>query len=451
MKRGIFKIWALVFAYYLVLFLIWHLLKSDAILESLSHILEYKTIILLIFLGLALYKRLRHNLGFWLPALIILTFATNSYISARLLTTQIFQSGNDINISGYIKIGEIIGRNSGGFQYEVFIYGSKVKLFVGTDINLEFTELDIKDGTLKNPLNTGNYFYDENLWEDGIFGDLYVEKYTVLGCSKQGSIFSGIKNIFQNQTGSVKDSRANALLKGILLGDKSALSVDQKFTFKSAGISHIVVASGQNLAMLAQIIEVVLAPVGYLPRNLLILIISLGYAMMVGNEPSIWRAFIFISFIVGGRLVGRKSRPVYLLTITALALSVFKPFSIFFNLGFQLSFMAFLGVFTFGKLSSRFNTLIKIVLISLGAQIYTLPIILYNFEIYNVTSIISNIFVVFYLPVFLCVGVLKILTGFGGGLLNLVYNIFENILGFISRGTINIEMELSVYILIFLI
>ena len=84
------------------------------------------------------------------------------------------------------------------------------------------------------------------------------------------------------------------------------------------------------------------------------------------------------------------------LLISAIIILIRKPYAIF-SLGFQLSYMAVLGILLFSKWISRklflFPKFIRSnIVISLSAQIFTLPIIILYFNKVSILSIIANLF-----------------------------------------------------------
>ena len=84
------------------------------------------------------------------------------------------------------------------------------------------------------------------------------------------------------------------------------------------------------------------------------------------------------------------------LLISAIIILIIKPYAIF-SLGFQLSYMAVLGILLFSKWISRklflFPKFIRSnIVISLSAQIFTLPIIILYFNKVSILSIIANLF-----------------------------------------------------------
>lgn len=146
------------------------------------------------------------------------------------------------------------------------------------------------------------------------------------------------------------DGRSGPLIKALLAGDRSDVPAEVRTIFRESGASHLLALSGLHLGLLYAIISRILAIMGNSPaakrtRDGLIVSAAFFYVLVTGASPSIVRAFLFISVAALARCLGRRmGLPRILFTALALQL-LFSPRSIL-TPGFQLSYMAVLGIAT---------------------------------------------------------------------------------------------------------
>ena len=126
------------------------------------------------------------------------------------------------------------------------------------------------------------------------------------------------------------------------------------------------------------------------------LIITGLYVILTGAAFSSIRAFNMLSICNLALKFRKNNNSLSSLLISAIIILIRKPYAIF-SLGFQLSYMAVLGILLFSKWISRklflFPKFIRSnIVISLSAQIFTLPIIILYFNKVSILSIIANLF-----------------------------------------------------------
>ncbi len=220
-----------------------------------------------------------------------------------------------------------------------------------------------------------------------------------------------------------------SLLAGILLGDDNGISAKLQQAFKNTGTSHIIAISGFNIAIIAGIFVTLFSR--FLGKRLGGVFAVLGiifYTVLVGASPSVVRAAIMGTFSVMAGLSGRRNQALNTLAITAGIMIAFDPY-IPWDVGFQLSFMATLGLVlyaqpmeaavsafltrTFPKLPVEqiIGPISDYFLLTLAAQITTLPISAYHFQRISLISIIANPFILPAQPPVMVISGLAVLLG----------------------------------------
>lgn len=197
-----------------------------------------------------------------------------------------------------------------------------------------------------------------------------------------------------------------AIISALTVGDKSKLTREIKATYSAAGVSHILALSGLHIGILSMILSWLFYPLrrvcgGKWIASFLIVGLLWGFAFLSGLGPSVIRAVtMFSAYVVASIFSEDRFSGFSALTLTAFIMLIYQPMYLF-DVGFQLSFMAVLGIFLFYPLiDSLFVVRNKIVAylwniisLSLAAQLATLPLILYYFGTFPVYFLLSNLVV----------------------------------------------------------
>ena len=134
----------------------------------------------------------------------------------------------------------------------------------------------------------------------------------------------------------------------------------------------------------------------------------LFFIIMTGLSPSVVRAAIFSLLLIFGKTIGRKANQVNLMLLAAVAMVIFNPNLLLYDIGFQLSFAAFSGIIIISPLIDRFVLKTKLVdwpayitktfSETLSAQLAVMPIIVFSFKIVSLISPIANLAVLWIIP-----------------------------------------------------
>jgi competence protein ComEC len=270
-------------------------------------------------------------------------------------------------------------------------------------------------GTLKTPesfeTDTGRTFeYPGYLRARGVREVISYGEIEVLEEGKGNVVMSRLLLVKQSLMQAIERAipePSAGLGEGILLGVKRAIGESLTDTFRAAGIIHIVVLSGYNIMIVA---DSVMRFLGYLffPRTRLIIGIStvILFALLVGLSATVVRASIMASLVLIARSTGRHYAILRALCLTGLVMLFINPYLLAFDPGFQLSFLATLGLILLApEFEKRFTYIptlwgIRGYLAStIGTQIYVLPILLYSMGAVSLVGILVNVLVLPLVPV----------------------------------------------------
>jgi competence protein ComEC len=223
-----------------------------------------------------------------------------------------------------------------------------------------------------------------------------------------------------------------SLLAGILLGVESGIPGPVQDAFKDTGTSHIIAISGFNIAIISGLFTFLfLRLLGsrrrFLAAGLSAAVVAL-YTLLVGADAAVVRAAIMGGLSLFARQVGRRQDGMNSLAFVAAAMAVFNPY-LPWDVGFQLSFMATLGLVLYAEpfsqaflnFAARRLPLEKAkrlagpvgeyFLFTLAAQIMTLPITIYHFQRFSLTSFLANPVILPAQPPVMILGGLAVLLG----------------------------------------
>ena len=140
-----------------------------------------------------------------------------------------------------------------------------------------------------------------------------------------------------------------AIITALLTGRRGALAKSTVSAFRRSGASHILALSGLHLGVIYAVLRRCLLPLGNTPparlvRGILTIGLCAAYTLMTGAGPSITRAFLFIAINETGRsLSARRHSPLATFCLALTIQLTLRP-SLIASAGFQLSYLAMLGI-----------------------------------------------------------------------------------------------------------
>lgn len=196
-----------------------------------------------------------------------------------------------------------------------------------------------------------------------------------------------------------------AVVRGMVLGDRSLIPEELDLAFQRSGITHVLAISGQHVAILAAMIYFVLRAfaVPMMVRVPMTLGLIWLYIFVAGAPPSAIRAGVVATFVLAAALFGRQLSPLHFMTTMLAAVLAYNP-QLVYSTGFQLSVSAVFGILLLRKpLQSLVKstvlrpfrkppeTLSNLLAVSLAAQIATAPIIAASFDEVSIIGVLTNL------------------------------------------------------------
>ncbi|MEX0990171.1 MAG: ComEC/Rec2 family competence protein [Actinomycetota bacterium] len=191
--------------------------------------------------------------------------------------------------------------------------------------------------------------------------------------------------------------REAGLLMGLALGDGANLDPALERDFDAAGLGHLLVASGGNVAMVL-VPALWLASLLRLPRTVRFaggVALVAAVVLVTGGEPSVLRAGVMAGLALLGVASGRPRATGALVAGAVLVLLVLDPWLVW-SVGFQLSVAATAGLAALAApLADRLSWLPRPAALAVGttiaAQLGVTPLLLFHFREVPGTTILANL------------------------------------------------------------
>lgn len=318
----------------------------------------------------------------------------------RIIIEVVKIVGMDKNVSGKI----LITAN----KYPGFQYGD---------------ELEIK-GKLKEPKTDDEFDYKQYLAKDDIYSIMYYPEMNALNKNKGNPVVAAlfkIKDKFESNLAEIFPEPQAGLADGLILGEKSALPQKLLDIFAVVGITHIIALSGFNITIIAESLRRLfnrfLMPKNYSFWITVLFIIS--FVLMTGAAASIVRAGVMGILIVLARRVGRLYNIRNALALAAVIMIYSNPKILRFDLGFQLSFLATLGLVYMSPIIEKYFQWLPekfeirgIGIATISAQLAVFPLLLFIFGKLSLIAPLVNLLILPFIPLTMFLIFLSAIIGF---------------------------------------
>lgn len=390
----------------------------------------------------------------------VLFFAFGIYSTSSKLQRVVEMSQEKVNFSGEVEIvkePETKGRNqkiivlergetSGKFLvnspiYPEFHYGDKIRLDCVLEIPKPFSPAS----------DSGNVFdYKMYLAKGGIFYLCQRPKIEFISAGGSG-IYKAIlkvKNKFEESIEKFTPAPESGLLVGLLLGGDDKLSKEVQSNFSQTGMTHIVAVSGYNVTIIAEYLIMLGIFLGLWRRQAFwFAVVGIFlFVFMIGFPSSAVRAGIMGTLLLWAMKNGRLANSQNAIIFSAAVMLLLNPLLLRWDIGFQLSFLATMGIvflhpFLDKRLVLKNKTfgIWEILLLTLSAQIFVLPIIIFNFGRLSIISPLANILVLPIIPI-------TMLLGFVSSFLGIFSNFLGTIFAWLAFLPLRYEVEIITYL-----
>jgi competence protein ComEC len=250
---------------------------------------------------------------------------------------------------------------------------------------------------LPKPRNPGDPDPARRLARYGVRGILYAERVEVVERGAGYPILRSaarVRRSLQAVYHQVMPPPYGALLSGLVLGIPLA-DPDLTRAFRAAGLLHVLVASGAQLAIVAGALHLLLRAARRWVRGAATLAGVLAFALIAGWEPSMARASVMAVLAVAASGWRREGDGYTSLALAGAVLLVANP-ALVWDLGFQLSFAATWGLVHLtppiaDRLGHLPNVIRTTIAATVGANLAVMPILVWNFQQVQPHALLGNL------------------------------------------------------------
>ena len=212
---------------------------------------------------------------------------------------------------------------------------------------VEYCDLLLMQGEVHfKTLNGENFALQANSLGEEIRFSVWTEEAQIVG--NKFDLFLFLRARAEKTIEAGMDETPASVTKGVLFGNTSAIDDDLYENVRKGGIAHIFAVSGLHVGALFGFCllltkKTVLRKASKIFRFLFLAVLLFLYAGICGFSASVVRATVICLAAYAASLLGVKSDLLESLGLAAIVILLWKPSSLF-EIGFQLSFFACLGI-----------------------------------------------------------------------------------------------------------
>lgn len=339
----------------------------------------------------------------WLAIIIVSSFFIFVYLKTNIKVTIInLIFFLIIVINNLFYYGIDILKEENARVLRVYSYGA-----LG-DINNRKIYLNgnFKDINIGDRLIISGHFNEDTNIEKGVIGNFNVENYSVLKADFKTKILNFREYIFKCISEKLGKRRAS-IITSISFGYDEYLESEDEEDMKVLGILHAISVSGLHMVLIYSLLKKLLG-------NKIAPFIALLYVIFTGSEASTLRAYIMMLTLGFAVPLKRNYSPIGGLSLAGSILILLKPYSVF-EIGFQLSFLATLGIIIFNNNTNKFfyklpKYLRESLSIIISAQVFTFPFLILYFREFSIGFILGNLILIPLINIVVILGNLLVLT-----------------------------------------
>lgn len=276
------------------------------------------------------------------------------------------------------------------------------------------------------------------------------------------SLFKFRKNTL-NKIDSLIGGEIGNIVGAFFFGERDLPQFIEK-RFQKCGAAHLLAVSGLHTGIVYLIIFILIRILP-IKRNLVPFISALiltPYIFLSGFKIPVIRAYIMILFYGINEMLERKRIPLNVIGLAGIFITLLNPLVIT-SISFQLSFLSVIGIINFlnmfdnviSKIKFNFlkNMLILPLFITISAQIFTLPFVIYYFNYLPLYSIFANIVLIPFatliissMILFVILPPLQILISYGIWFLGFLMNKFMIIIENLPFSTITVRAGIWIFL-----
>ena len=327
---------------------------------------------------------------------------TSNFSGSYIVTGRVDQImyTSDLSTTYRLHIANIANRSTGKSGHieesDIGIFleiPSNLRIWIGDTIEYTGKIMKVVDRPLK--------WFSGYAWYHRIYGKSTVAIFKRITLGEMGTLGAVQKwakwVIFKGFPENIA-----GIVLGMTIGNIELLSSETKKSFTNAGITHILVVSGSNIAFVIVILTGILKyiPIWRWIRASIVIAFVLIYGSLVGWDMPVVRAVAMGLITYMAIEWGKRASSLAVLFLVGWIILLYSPLALIYDAGFGLSFAGTLGILLWypplGQiLANRYTPrfLIDIVSVTLAASAGSIIAIIYHFGVIPLFTIVSNILI----------------------------------------------------------
>ena len=296
-------------------------------------------------------------------------------------------------------------------QGRVLLYVQRDSIMPGTGDTI------IAQTRIRRGGKIGSFDYGTYLRRQGIIGSAYIAKFSLQPAASKPQL-SLQKRLYQRLAAAGLEGDELAIVGALTLGYKEDLDPEVKHRFQASGAAHVLAVSGLHTGIIYGLIILLFTLGGRIKPmyenrlgrcliSMLVISVMWFYAWLTGMTPSVTRAVLMVTLVEIGRMTYRNSLSVNTIAAAAVLILLARPLDLW-SISFQLSFTATAAIVIFAREAKSFfhrkewnhiwygrilSWVLGTVIISLAAQLGTMPVTMYAFGQLSTYFLLTNLIV----------------------------------------------------------
>ncbi|HIC93814.1 MAG TPA: ComEC family competence protein, partial [Anaerolineae bacterium] len=313
-----------------------------------------------------------------------------TYVNLRVAAEELEIEGREREVRGLVLVRAP--------RYPEYRYGDELRV----------------EGLLTTPPEFEDFSYRDYLARRGIHSLLRRPRIALLARGRGNPFRAALlafKRRAQATIARILPEPQASLLTGILLGVEGGIPADLMEDFNRTGTTHIIAISGFNISIISGLLSGLSARLfGRRRATPFALAGVVLYTILVGANAAVVRAAIMGCLYIIAAHYGRQTEALTSLAAAAVLMTALNP-HVLWDVGFQLSFAATLGLVLYtpsiercfqralagvlspGAAEKIVGLLDEALIVTLAAQITTLPIIVYHFRRLSLVTLLTNLLI----------------------------------------------------------
>lgn len=385
------------------------------------------------------------------------------YISQTFLGNQ-FASYFDqqIDVEGEVATEpEIVERNQ---QLDIKLNGfeQNIRASIYLPIDAHRGDKVWVRGTATLPEDFDDFDYVGYLQRYNIYANLKKPRVIVLKPAQATwrTPFTKLRTNLLERSQSLFEPQPGGLVMGMLIGYRKGLSDEVSENFRKTGLMHVVAVSGFNMTILASACILLASYIGRKLAGVTTIFAIISFVLIAGASASVIRSAIMALLVIAAQFSGRLYNSTHGLILAAGIMVLLNPRIVVWDVGFQLSVVATLGVlyaYQLQKDRESENAWLSTARPTIGAIIATAPLVAFHFQTFSTVALLANFLLLPLVPWVMLFGALSFLPIIGSGF-GFVTTWLANIMLWttkmfaqIPHSSVNLKLNFAVVIIIYLV